>query len=83
VAGQAAEELGLAVAIVPEGDVKLGHALGGHDRPEEHDRVVRTVDGDEEVRAGEAEDDADVVLGKKNGVDNHAVLLAHQRDHER
>ena len=73
VAHQVAVQFGLAVLVEADGVVELGGGLARHDRLEERDQVVRPIDLDVEVGAGEAEHDADFIRGHQRGIDEDAA----------
>ena len=64
-----AVEHGLAVLVVPDGDVELARLLLRQDRLEEGYELPSVVHLDVEVRSREAEDDAGVVRGQEHRVD--------------
>ncbi len=65
---EVAVELRLAVLVVAQGDVELGDRLARHQQLQRAGEPVRRVEVDVEVRAREAEEDADVVLVRQDRV---------------
>jgi len=70
VAAELPVELRLAVLVVPERHVELRPALAGKEGGEEVDERVGAPHVDVEVRTGEAEEDARLVLREEDGVDD-------------
>ena len=80
---EGAVELRLAVLVVADRVVELGDGLARHERAEEGDELARSVGVDEEVRAREAEDDRDLVLGQEHGVRRDPAARVGEGDHDR
>ena len=83
VAEQLAIALGLALLGAPEHRVQLAHRFARQDGLQEHDRLADVRQVDVEVRAREAEQDADGGLVHHDRVDQHAALGVLQREDER
>ena len=80
---QVAVQLGLAVLVLPDGDVDLGEALSRHEAAKEAGQVVGTGDIDVEVRPGEAEHDRRLVLGEEDCVHEDSLVAVTQGDDQR
>ncbi len=75
--------LGLALAHAAEHGVELVDRLVRQDRVDEIDRALHRFEVDEEVRARETEQDADVVVRHHDFVDGDAVVVVAQRNDQR